>query len=38
MLIVISGGSTTAEYLINMMLEQNHRICLLYTSPSQRDA
>ena len=29
MLIVISGGSTTAEYLINMMLEQNHRIVVI---------
>ena len=29
MFIVISGGSTTAEYLISMMLEQNHRITLI---------
>lgn len=29
MLIVISGGSTTAEYLIGMMLEQNHRIVVI---------
>lgn len=29
MFIVISGGSTTAEYLISMMLEQNHRITII---------
>lgn len=29
MFIVISGGSTTAEYLITMMLEQNHRITVI---------
>ncbi len=29
MLIVISGGSTTAEFLISMMLEQNHRIVVI---------
>ena len=29
MFIVISGGSTTSEYLISMMLEQNHRITLI---------
>ena len=29
MLIVISGGSVTAEYLITMMLEQNHRIVVI---------
>lgn len=29
MLIVISGGSTTAEFLISMMLEQNHRIVII---------
>lgn len=29
MFIVISGGSTTAEYLISMMLNQNHRITII---------
>lgn len=29
MFIVISGGSTTAEYLISMMLDQNHRIVII---------
>lgn len=29
MLIVISGGSNTAEFLISMMLEQNHRIVVI---------
>ena len=29
MFIVISGGSTTAEFLISMMLEQNHRITVI---------
>ncbi|MGI6032025.1 MAG: potassium channel family protein [Coriobacteriales bacterium] len=29
MFIVITGGSTTAEYLIGMMLEQNHRIVVI---------
>ncbi len=29
MLIVISGGSTTAEFLIGMMLEQNHRVVVI---------
>lgn len=29
MFIVISGGSTTAEYLVSMMLDQNHRITII---------
>ena len=29
MLIVTSGGSTTAEFLISMMLDQNHRIVVI---------
>lgn len=29
MFIVISGGSTTSEYLISMMLDQNHRIAII---------
>lgn len=29
MFIVISGGSTTSEYLVSMMLEQNHRITII---------